>query len=111
VRLSDVLGCHVQDRDGRDLGRVSDIRVVQDGPIVDGVQAAFRAEALLVGHGGFAERLGYVRGHVRGPWLLKMLFTWLERHAVYIPVSDVATWNTDSQTIQLSTTDIHRRSR
>jgi len=102
LRLSDLLECRVYDRHGVDLGRVSDVRVVQDGAILAGVQARFRVDALLVGRGGVGERLGFIRGRVRGPWLLKVLFTRLERHAKYIAVADIADWNVDQRALRLA---------
>lgn len=109
MRLSDVIGCEVVDRDGQHVGHVSDVRAVQDGRII-GPQAAFRADALLVGRGGFAERLGFVRGRVRGPWILQQLFERLESRAVFIAVTDVAAWDIDSSIIRLSATadTVHR---
>jgi PRC-barrel domain protein len=103
MRLSDVLGCEVVDRDGRRVGHVSDVRAVQDGPLI-GTQAAFRADALLVGRGGFAERLGYIRGRVRGPWILRQLFERLESRAVFIAVDAIEAWDIDSRIIRLSAT-------
>lgn len=101
MRLSEVLGCAVVDRDGRHVGHISDVRAVQDGPLL-GPQAAFRVDALLVGRGGFAERLGYIRGRVRGPWLLRQLFERLEARAAFIAVADVETWDLEARTIRLS---------
>lgn len=103
MRLSDVLGCDVVDRDGRHLGRVSDVRAVQDGPL-HGPQAAVRVDALLVGRGGFAERLGYIRGRVQGPWMLQQLFERLESRARFVAVGDVESWDVESRTIRLSST-------
>jgi sporulation protein YlmC with PRC-barrel domain len=35
MRLSDLLASTVFDHDGRAIGRVRDVRLVQDGPLVD----------------------------------------------------------------------------
>jgi hypothetical protein len=96
VRLSDLLRCTVHDQDGHELGRVTDVRIVQDGPIVAGLQAAFRVDALVVGRGGLADRLGYVRARVRGPWLLRALFTRLEQQAQIVAAQDVVSWDISS---------------
>ncbi|MCU1388667.1 MAG: hypothetical protein JWL72_2005 [Ilumatobacteraceae bacterium] len=101
MRLSDLLDYSVLDSDGTDLGRVSDVRIVQDGPIVRGVQAAFRVDALVVGRGGLAERLGYVRARVQGPWLLRVLFTRLEQRAHIVEVDRIDHWDDDEAVIRL----------
>jgi len=89
VRISDLLGRRVVDVDGSDVGEVRDVRLVQDGPL-EGVQAALRLDGLVVGgHGALSVRLGYHRNHVRGPALLRSLFTALERRARYVPWLDV----------------------
>jgi hypothetical protein len=91
--MADLSRCVVVDSAGAVVGRVSDVRIVQDGPIERGVQARFRVEALIVGSGGIAERLGYIRNRVTGPWLLRAIFTRLEHRAKVIDVHDVAEWD------------------
>jgi hypothetical protein len=89
VRISDLLGRPVLDVDGVDVGEVHDVRLVQDGPLLGGVQAALRVDALLVGGGTVSVRLGYHRNRVRGPAPLRALFTALERHARVVPWPEV----------------------
>ena len=101
MRASDLFRCTVVTADGTELGRVRDARVVQDGPIRQGVQAALRVEALVVGSGAVGERLGYIRAEVRGPWLLRVLLTRLERRANVVDVHDVAEWDEDASRIVL----------
>ena len=101
MRISDLLEYSVVSADGARLGRVSDVRVIQDGPLLAGIQAAFRIDALVVGRGGLAERLGYVRGRVEGPWALRLLFSRLERRAQVVAVTDIAGWDEDTRTIRL----------
>lgn len=101
MRLSDLLCCTVEDDDGRRLGRVSDVRIVQDGPIVNGLQAAFRVDGLVVGRAGLAERLGYVRSRVKGPWMLRVLFTRLEQRARFVPANDVTSWELSSSVLRV----------
>jgi hypothetical protein len=101
VRLSDLNRCVVVDSSGAELGRVSDIRIIQDGPIERGVQAAFRVEALIVGKGGMAERLGFVRNRVTGPWLLREIFTRLEHRAKVVDVHDVERWDEEGLRLTL----------
>jgi hypothetical protein len=101
MRLSDLLRCEVVDEDGDRLGRVSDVRLVQDGPIRAGVQAELRVDALVVGRAGLAERLGYVKNRVRGPWLLRAPFTALERRARIVPAEEVVAWEVDESTVRV----------
>ena len=68
MQISDVMGRRVADADGARVGKVADVRLVQDGPFVEGFGNTLRVDALVVGRGGVASRLGYVRGGVRGPW-------------------------------------------
>ena len=76
--------------DGRTLGKVRDVRLVQDGPILaGGTQAALRVDAVIVSRGWRGVRLGYLRGQVRGPWLLRATFGRLERGAHAISVRDL----------------------
>ena len=108
MRLSDLMGCDVVDVNGGRVGRVSDVHIVQDGSIVDGVQARFRVDAVLVGRGGWGERVGYVRGRARGPWLLNVVFRWIERHAQLIDANEISDWDLDSHTLRLRTVNTPR---
>ena len=110
MRISDLLEYRVQAADGAQLGRVSDVRVIQDGPLIGGIQASFRIDALVVGRGGLAERLGYIRGRVEGPWMLRALFSRLERRAQVVAVADIARWDDDARLIHL-VVDAQRTSR
>jgi hypothetical protein len=87
--ISDILGSQVVDADGTDLGVVADVRLVQDGPFIDGFGQALRVDALILGRGGLGVRLGFVRGGVRGPWLLRRLAGWFEHRARYVDWSEV----------------------
>ncbi|MDQ1374192.1 MAG: hypothetical protein QOJ09_1530 [Actinomycetota bacterium] len=103
MRLSDLLHSTVVDADGREVGTVDDVRLVQDGPTVANFDAALRVEGLVVGGGALGLRLGYHRAGVTGPWLLKALFTWLERRARYVPWDDVTSWEDDIVHLRTST--------
>ena len=70
MRASDLLGTEVVGPDGRPLGRVIDIRVVQDGPML-GAFAALRVDGLVVGKRQLTSRLGYDRAHSGGPALVQ----------------------------------------
>lgn len=100
MRLSDLLHTRVVDRDGVDIGSVDDVRMVQDGPLLLPFGHAFRVEGLMVGHRSIGTRLGYVRGGVQGPWLLRVIFSALERRAHYVDWQDVETW--DGEIIRLT---------
>jgi hypothetical protein len=88
MRLSDLLGARVIGIDGRDHGVVTDVRLVQDGPILGMFGAAFRAHGLIVNRHRFGAHLGFDRAGVRGPWLLKRLFALVQGDPRY------AAWDT-----------------
>ena len=90
MRLSDVMGLTVVDADGHRLGRVDDVKLVQDGPYIEGFGAALRVDGLLVGAGRLAVRLGYQRHSVKGPVLLKAIFAAIERRGRFVRWADVA---------------------
>jgi PRC-barrel domain len=87
--MSDLLRRSVVDADGVSLGKVRDVRVVQDGPYIEGFGNALRVDALVVGRGAIAVRLGYTRVGVRGPWLLRVGSTALEGRAYLVPWTEV----------------------
>ena len=91
--LSELLRSEVVDSDGRKLGSVDDVRLVQDGPILPGFGAALRVDGLVVGAGSLAVRLGYHRQRVKGPALLEAIFGRLERRAHFVPWELVAEWD------------------
>jgi hypothetical protein len=66
------------------LGRVLDVRLVQDGPLL-GAFAALRIEGFVVGTRRVASRLGYDRHDARGPWLVNLLVRLITREARYLP--------------------------
>lgn len=83
--LSELIAAIVVDVEGRGVGTVGDVRLVQDGPYLDPFGAAFRVEGLVAGRQGLATRLGYHRGNVIGPSLLAKVFRAIERRARYVP--------------------------
>jgi len=74
VRLTDLIGREVVTRDGRSLGNVHEALLVQDGPILSEVGAAFRVHAIAVGNRKFGTQLGYFQGTVTRPALLRRIF-------------------------------------
>jgi uncharacterized protein YrrD len=95
MRLGELLERPVVGRDGRGLGQVHDVHLVQDGPLQANGQAALRVHGIVVGQRAFATRLGYAgaghesRGSVQGPALLRHLVRWLHRHARYVAWGDI----------------------
>jgi hypothetical protein len=83
VRLSNLLGVRVQDARG-DERVVTDVRMVQDGPILGSFGAALRVDGLVVNRHRFGAHLGIDRAGVRGPGLVKALFRYLQRDAGYV---------------------------
>src|SRR4051812_49100483 len=93
MKLSELLHADVIDADGRNIGSVDDVLLVQDGPYIEGFGAALRVAGVVVGHGAVGIRLGYHGAGVKGPWLLRKVFGALERRSRYVPwdaVTDVA---------------------
>ena len=78
MRGSDLIGRDVVGPEGRGLGKVIDVRLVQDGPLM-GAYAALRVESLVVGHHKLAAHLGYDRAGVRGPWLINTVVDLITR--------------------------------
>lgn len=74
MRLTDLLGARLVDRDGSDVGKVRDVWLVQDGPPAGPFGAALRVDRLVVGRFGLGSRLGYERPSVTGPWPLAWYF-------------------------------------
>jgi hypothetical protein len=101
MRISDLLASDVHDASGRSIGRVRDVRVIQDGPATGGVQAGFRVDALLVGKGTLGGRLGYHHGQVEGPWLLKALARRAEHKVRTIAMTDVDHWDDEQRVVHL----------
>jgi sporulation protein YlmC with PRC-barrel domain len=92
-RLAELIGARVVTEDGRRRGHVKDVRLVQDGPYVEGFGQALRVEGLLVGPPLIGVRLGFERAEVRGPWPVSALFRTLERRATFVPWEDVLEWD------------------
>lgn len=87
--MSDLLHADVVTAEGDRLGSVHDLRVERDGPYVEGFGNAIRVTGLVVGRGGAAVRLGYVRHGVRGPALLRWWARRAERRAALVPWESV----------------------
>jgi sporulation protein YlmC with PRC-barrel domain len=108
MRLTDLLGVEVVDQGGRSAGRVHDVRLVQDGPLVGGFGASLRVAGLVVGGRGIGARLGYQRRKVRGPWLVKLLLKRLARDGRYVEWDRVQTVQPDRILISARVHDLSR---
>ena len=84
MRLTELLGSQVVDQAGRRAGRVHDVRLVQDGPLVGGFGASLRVAGLIVGRRAVGARLGYERRDMRGPLPVKLLAGWLHHDGRYV---------------------------
>jgi sporulation protein YlmC with PRC-barrel domain len=80
----------VLDADGTELGHVHDVTLVQDGPPIGPVGAAFRLHALLFGAPAIGTRLGFARRDVRGPRPLRALFSALHDRMRVVAWEEVA---------------------
>lgn len=92
MRLSELLTCPVLDADGVRVGRVHDVRLLDDGPSLANGQPGFRVEGLVVGGSGLGVRLGYERHGLTGPWLLRWLFRRVEHRNLWVDVDQVGAW-------------------
>lgn len=101
MRLSELVGSEVRDGTGRVIGRVLDVRVVQDGPDVDGIGRTFRISSLLVGKRP-AWRLGLERPEIKGPMLFRLFDRWMERHRRVVPWGQVESAEPGSVLVRLS---------
>jgi hypothetical protein len=106
MKLSELLGAEVFDVSGRALGKVHDVRVVQDGPVVTPFGASLRVEGLVVGKGWLGERFGFHRSTVHGPWMLKAFFEWRHRDARFVPWEAVAEVTPDGIRIDLGADEL-----
>jgi hypothetical protein len=89
MRLTDLLDADVLDPDGRTIGHVHDVRLIQDGPPIGNAGATLRLEGFVVGGTAFGSRLGFARSDVRAPWLLNKLFQALHADERFVPWSAV----------------------
>lgn len=90
MRAAELIGSRVYDRDGRGIGRVHDVRIEASGPAEDGSgQPAYRICAFTVGSVAIAQRFGYGRGQMAGPWPLTAIFRAMARRSVMVGWPDV----------------------
>ena len=107
--LSELFTSQVRTADGQQLGPVRDIRLVQDGPL-DGFDAKFRVDALVVARRSVGLRLGYHHGGVRSPWLIRKIVIALSSEVHTISWTDVAEHDLNAQQLTLRPTWKQHRS-
>jgi hypothetical protein len=108
MRLSEFLGTPVFDSEGAPIGKVSDVRLVQDGAPIGSFGAALRITGLVVSRGRIGGFLGYDRPGVRGPWLVATVVRWLHRHTVYAEWSDVTSREPGRVTLSRPRSELQR---
>jgi hypothetical protein len=92
IRLQTLLGAHVSDVNGQQVGTVHDARFTADGPPLPSGRPAYRLSALTCGPVTLGMRLGYGRG-VHGPWPLDRLFRLLARHSRLVDWEQVVSFD------------------
>jgi sporulation protein YlmC with PRC-barrel domain len=97
-RLNDLLQMHVQDLDGRRLGRPLDVRLARETTEPAG---RIRVRGLVVGRGRPGSYLGYDRRPGQGPWLVRVLVRWLHRHSAYVALDDLDELDWDAGVIRV----------
>ena len=108
MRLSDLFGSEVVDEAGRGAGRVHDVRLVQEGPVVGGFGAGLRLDGLVVGRRAVGSRLGYERGKMRGPLPVRLLAGWLHQDGRYVEWGRIRTIEPDRILISGTVEDLPR---
>lgn len=105
MRLSEFLRKDVVDMHGTSAGHVHDVRLVQDGAVGAGFDAALRVQGLIVGRGGVGNRLGYGHSTMAGPWLLRTIFE-ARRQARFVPWARIREIRPDAIVIDGSVDDL-----
>jgi hypothetical protein len=89
MRLSDLLGSQVVTRTEQQIGRIHEVRAVQDGPLQGAFGAALRIEGLIVGRGSAATRLGLDRRDVKRLAAIQAILQRLHGRRLYVEWSDI----------------------
>jgi hypothetical protein len=84
MRLSELLSAEVVDEQGRSAGRVYDVRLEQDGPMIGTFGASLRLAGLIIGRRALGARFGYERPAMKGPLPVKLLVGWLHHDGRYV---------------------------
>ncbi|WP_411072607.1 hypothetical protein [Streptomyces sp. cmx-4-25] len=91
MRLADLMGARVRDRDGREIGHVSDVRL-REHPAPDAGPAGtvLKVEGLVVATRARGRLIAYDHRPVDGSWPLTRLARWAARNARWAPWPAVA---------------------
>lgn len=106
MKASDLLGRRVVDAHGADLGVITDLRCIQDGPL-RGSMAAPRVQELIVSPRRVGSLLGYDRRDQQGPWLIRVIVRRLHRRLLLVPWEAIEP-GSDPITLTLDADDLRR---
>ena len=95
MRLSDLLNREVIDETGRKLGRVHEVRAIQNGPLQDAFGAALTIEGLIIGRGSLGTRLGFDRTDVKSPAAVRWIFEGLKGNRLFVRWDKIAVIHED----------------
>ncbi|QTA36710.1 PRC-barrel domain-containing protein [Streptomyces sp. CA-256286] len=91
MRLADLIGARVLDRDGREIGHVSDVRLREyTAPGNAPADTELRIEGLVVAARRRGRLIACDHRPVDGPWPLARLALWAARNARWVPWSTIA---------------------
>jgi len=107
MRLSELLNKEVIDANGDRAGHVHDVRIIQDGPVTSGFDAALRVHGLIIGRGALANRLGFGRTGTRGPWAVRVILEGWHK-PTFVPWQRVRAIEADRILIDGSRDDLER---
>ena len=97
MRLTELLGRDVHDRDGTRIGSVADVVLVQDGPVRGPYQASLRVAGLIVVERRHVQLMGYERDVL--PSVLRWLMQSLAGEVRQVRWDDVARVDADAVTL------------
>ena len=89
IRLSDLLAKEVRDGNGRPIGKVEDVLLVQEPDELEGGAPPLVLTDLVVSKPGRGRIHALVHPDINGPWSVKKLAGWMLRHSVLVPWSGV----------------------
>jgi sporulation protein YlmC with PRC-barrel domain len=111
VRVSDLMGAEVLDVRGAELGRVYDVRLIQDGLVLGPFGASLRLRSLLIGITAIGARLGFERSDVRGPWPLHAAFSALHGRIRPATWDEIASIEEDRIRLRIDADQMHGATR
>jgi sporulation protein YlmC with PRC-barrel domain len=95
MRLSDLLDSEVIDETGKMLGRVHEVRAIQNGPLQGAFGAALTIEGLIVGRGSLGTRLGFDRTDVNAPAAVRWIFEGIKGNRFFVPWNKIVAIHED----------------